>query len=75
MLLWIGNFAIAFRKASRTADWLLPNTEDVSVELDALPVDVLRMRVVAEVEKCMGLAGRGAPTCHSGRLLHALAGP
>jgi hypothetical protein len=29
--------------------------EDVSVEFDALPVDVLRTRIVAEVEKRMDL--------------------
>ena len=34
---------------------LSPNTVDVSVELDALAVDVLRTRIVAEVEKHMDL--------------------
>jgi len=34
---------------------LSPNTGDVSVELDALPVDVLRTRIVAEVGKRMDL--------------------
>ncbi len=34
---------------------LSPNTGDVRVELDALPIDVLRTRIVAEVEKRMGL--------------------
>jgi hypothetical protein len=42
-----------FRKSSQTAESLSPNTGDVSVELDALPVDVLRVRIVAEVEKRM----------------------
>jgi hypothetical protein len=32
-----------------------PNTVDVSVELDTLLVGVLRTRIVAEVEKRMGL--------------------
>jgi len=43
------------RKASKTAESLSPNTADVSAELDALPVDVLRTRIVAEVEKCVDL--------------------
>jgi len=37
------------------AGTLSPNTGDVSVEVDALPVDVLRTRIVAEVEKCVDL--------------------
>jgi len=32
-----------------------PNTGGVSVELDALLVDVSRTRIVAEVEKCVDL--------------------
>jgi hypothetical protein len=38
-----------------TSNELSPNAGDVSVELDALPLDVLRTRIVAEVEKRMGL--------------------
>ena len=34
---------------------LLPNTGDVSVELDALLVDSSRTRIMAEVEKRMDL--------------------
>lgn len=34
---------------------LSPNTGNVSVELDALAVDVLRVRIVAEVGKRMDL--------------------
>jgi len=37
------------------AGTLSPNTGDVSVELDALPVDVLRTQIVAEVGKRMDL--------------------
>ena len=40
---------------SQTPENLSPNTGDVSVELDALPVDVLWMRMVAEVEKHVDL--------------------
>ena len=38
---------------SPMAGTLSPNTGGVSVELDALPVNVLRTRIVAEVEKRM----------------------
>lgn len=44
---------------------LSPTTEDVSVELDALLIDVLRTRIVAKVERCIGsytLAEVGHPT-------------
>ena len=37
------------------SDQLPPNTGDISVELDMLPVDVLRTRIVAEVGKRVDL--------------------
>ena len=41
--------------AGRMPGHLSPNTRNVSAELDAQPVDVLRARIVAEVEKRLGL--------------------
>jgi len=40
---------------SQTWEKSSPNTGDVSVEFDALPVDVFRAQVVAEVEKRLDL--------------------
>ena len=48
--------------SSQTREKLSPNTGDVSVELDALPVDVLRTRIAAEVEKRIDL-GALAEVC------------
>jgi hypothetical protein len=51
-------FAVRFANpnvSQQTRENLSPNTWDVSVELDALPVDVLLTRIVAEGEKRMDL--------------------
>jgi hypothetical protein len=59
------------RSAAFVAKW-----GDVSVELDALPIDVLRERIVSEVERRMDLTAletvRGVEEEERRRLVHAL---